>query len=215
MAAVAPVEDVFLAPWPTLGSFGTILNTELDPMSYDDPLYGYPLMTFMGAVGTGGDEVNDLVRETDIRPGWGLMFDVDNVPSKWLPWLGQFSGTSIDPALNDNAARAIVAARAGFTRGRPSTITNIAKGYLTGTQYVLLEERYNGDPYTYSVIVQTDQVTDAAQLNAALTAAKPAGLNFNLYIVDVLVYSELQAISGTYAGVLTHYPTYRDMHGGV
>jgi hypothetical protein len=80
-----------------IGSFGQILYDELGPMQYDEINQDFALMNFCGALGTCLDDLNDVVRETDTRPSWGLIFDADNAPLQWLPWMGQFSGTYIDP----------------------------------------------------------------------------------------------------------------------
>jgi hypothetical protein len=202
-----------------------------------DDIRGYPLLTLCAALTLGLQGVDDLARDTAAGPGWSQILDVNRAPDAALPWLAQWVGARVDPALSPSAQRAAIAAEPGFGRGTPAAIIAAAQKYLTGGQVVRLVERDQGDPYLLTVYVFGPQVGGASygslsqsyptyadlqgaaatyagysggrdELAYALQAVKPAGLVLNLVFASGQLYSDLAAGSANYNAVQSAYPTY-------
>jgi hypothetical protein len=95
-------------------------------------------------------------------PGYGALLDVDLCPTAFLPFLGQFNGTTIPTGASDAVARAIIRAEAGMQRGTPASIVAAAVRNLVGSRSVALQERTAADgsfdPYHFVLIVRPEEL---------------------------------------------------------
>jgi hypothetical protein len=188
----------------------------LEPLAQADPQVGWSLLILCNAVGLAYELVEDLVRDTPDGPGWSAIMDVDRCPPAALPWLGQFAGVRIPPALSSvNDQRAWVASTDGFNRGTVAALRNAARHTLTGNASVFMTER-NGNPadkpdyaYYLTVVTYRGQTPDPGMTERALLAQKPGGLILTYVCVDGQVYDQVRTRFATYADLEAGYPNYQ------
>lgn len=189
-------------------------HAETGPWGRADRLTAdWELLRFLEAALYDLQEVEDLARDTDDGPGWSVIMDVNRAPTKFLPWLAQFVGVRIGPndTATDELMRAKVAAQVGFQRGTVGAMRAAAQVHLTGAKSVRFFERYQGNAYRLRVHTITAETPDAAVVEAALRAAKPAGIVLEYAAVAGQLYLELEADHANYAAVEAAYADYADV----
>lgn len=77
----------------SLGPYHDELYEQVLPMHGPDP--DGLARDYVGACAHGVVEVDELVRDTEAGPGWGVILDVDDAPTKGLPWLAQLVGVKL------------------------------------------------------------------------------------------------------------------------
>lgn len=201
-------------------SFKDDLYERMGPWAYADADNGYALRTLCYGLAAMFEEVEDLGIATDDLPGWAKALSVQaedgspRVPANLLPWLAQFVGVRIPTGTADANARALVKGAEGLTRGSRAAIEDAAQRFLTGAKTVVFKER-DGGAYKLTVYVYTQQVTDAAKLDAAVRAQKPAGIVLTLNVISGGTYSNLVATRATYSAVVSAYATYAALREAV
>lgn len=144
--------------------------------------------------------VDSIVADSDDGPGWSKLLDVDRAETEGLAWLASLVGVTLSEA-GDAERRQAIRDRASQKRGIPQAIIAAAQRTLTGTQKVTLTERDGGNAYRLRVTTYAPETPDSAVTEAAIRAAKPAGL--------ILSYA---ALTGqTWGNVLTRYATWQDV----
>lgn len=135
-------------------------------------------------------EVDDIVRDSGVGPGWSREFDPELTSNP--RWLAQFVGVRVPQSADDAAVRALIQARPAFRRGTPQSLIEAVAVTLTGTRTVLLAER-DGSAYALTVTTYTEETPDPAASEAAARAAKPAGLLLTYLTVPLASYTSLEA----------------------
>jgi len=165
---------------------------------------------FNRALGSMFDQVTLIVQDVgspDVAATftacWSTLLDPDACPDQFLPFLALFVGVSIPQGASAAAARAMIYARSGWSRGTPAAIVAAAQQYLSGSQSCVIEERtaVNGseDAYHFCLIVLTSQVTNAENLTAAVNLVRPAGVEWTLIQVAAWTIGEMEAAYATIA----------------
>lgn len=80
----------------SLGAYHDELYEQVLPLHGPDP--DGLAQDLVGAWCHGVIEVDELVRDTDEGPGWGVILDVDMAPAKGLRWLAQLAGVELRPS---------------------------------------------------------------------------------------------------------------------
>lgn len=137
-------------------------------------------------------EVDDIVRDTDDGLGWSREFDTAFATHP--RWTAQFLGVTVPDDVSDSTARELIATRPSFRRGTVDALKATAAMLLTGTRHVGVRER-DGSAYRLTVTTYTTETPDVAAVNAALQAAKPAGLVLTHQVVAPTSYSALEAMA--------------------
>lgn len=195
--------------WPELGER---LYREVAPLAQDDEAHGWALRRFCHALMLTVSELAPLaeVDEKDV-PGWGALFAPDTAPAEWLPWLAQFVGVQIPPALDVATQRERIKGTDGFKRGTPAALRAAAAQFLTGTKTVYLTERH-GSAYRLTVATLADETPDSAAVLAALMEQKPAGLVLSHYVIGGGAdYASLAASQADYAAVASKFASYAEV----
>lgn len=175
---------------------------------------GWHLLMFLDTFTSQLGEVDDIVRDTDEREGWSLLFDVDNVPAAFIPWLGQFLGAEVDTSLPEAEQRLQLKNVQGFQRGRPASIIAAAKAYLTGSKKVYLDERWTS-AYTLRVRVFAVQTPDPAKVEAYVRKQKPGALVLTFEVLPADLWSEVKAHFATWQDVKDTFATWNDLRNWV
>lgn len=203
---------------PTLTFTGQRLYDQLAPLATEDATYGWALAHFCAAFAAQLDEVADLSRDQDDGTiGWASLFDLDNVPAKFLPWLGLFVGVTMPGSLTAAAQRLRIRQTDGFRRGTPDAIQGAARQTLIGpdgtpdTATVFLEERIGGDAYHLTVATLTSETPDSAATQAAILAQKPAGLVLTYSTVTGGDFLTLRDTHTDFADVKATFATFADV----
>lgn len=176
------------------------------------------LATFVGALGDQlFQEVDDYASDGPLgQVGWSVLLDINRIPDKGLEWLAQFVGVSLPVGLTAAQKRVRVQTTAGWKRGTPAALVGAAKAYLTGTQNVLMRERFDvanptvDTPGKFQVITYTSQTPDSAAVLAALIAQKPGGL-----VMTYSVYAGQDWLAvrtrGTWLNIRTTFATWQQI----
>jgi hypothetical protein len=195
---------------PVVDALAERLYADLTPLAYADAANGWPLLTLCGALGQLIQPVDDLARDTTAGPGWSELLDVTRTPADALPWLAQFVGVRLDPALTESAQRTQIQEETGMKRGTPAAMRAAAQKLLTGSKTVVFLERYP-DPYSLTVITYTSETPDAAAVEAALRAAKPAGLILTYASVTGQLWLQVVASYAHWSNVISTFATWQDV----
>lgn len=104
------------------------------------------------AIGVMFQPVFELVEEegTDGEygyvPPWGILFDPDLCPARYLPYLGQFVGVEIPQGASEEEARALVKAESGRERGTLQAVESaIRRNLAPGATFQIVERRNLAD----------------------------------------------------------------------
>lgn len=158
--------------------------------------------------------VEELARDSDDGPGWSALVDVDRCPTYALPWLAQLAGVSLLPIAAgeteeawDASMRERIRRADARSRGRPDAIRAAAERQLTGTKWLIFNERA-GDPYVLGVATRLDETPDQAAVQRAIREQKPAGIVLNYLAVDGQTYDLLALAHDDYDAVQAAYPDY-------
>jgi len=200
------------------GSFAEKLYDHLEPLTEDDASNGWALLILCGAIGQMFQEVEDLARDSDLGPGWSPITDLSRVPTKGLGWLAQLVGVRMLPQLTgetdlDYAARMRlrISETDGFKRGTIAALSGAARQFLTGTKYVIINEREGNNAYRLGVLTKADETPDQQLVLNALLDQKPAGITLDYAVITGNTYLAIKVAFDTYAEVITRYPTYTQM----
>jgi hypothetical protein len=156
--------------------------------------------------------VSDLIAERpDGLHGWANMVDIEAIPSQYLPYLAQFVGAETQPGLTDAQQRAYIMSLPGFNRGRPATIVSVTQATLTGTQFVDLQERYDGNAWRYNVVTKPSETPNPSLTQAAIQSQKPGPDQFIFTMTEVATYEWLAGEYETYGDLPDQYATYGDL----
>lgn len=207
---------------PVVSEYAERLYARLLPLAYEDESHDWPLLRYIDTIARMVEDVDDWSKDRPEYPGWHLILDVDNTPVEFLPWLGQFVGVKTDAILPGETVPAWEARQrdkirlvAGFSRGTPGSIIAAVKPFLTGTQEVSLFER-DTSPYHFAVQTQESEtpIGNVAAITAAITAVKPAGLQFTYARVPDWTYNDIDAAYATYDAMDAANATYDDIDNG-
>lgn len=183
------------------------LYEKLYPLQAGDDQRGYPLRALVRAVMAGFAVVEALTAETDDVPAWGATFDPDLAPQSALGYLGQFHGVSLSGLASETEQRNAVKDARGFSRGSVAAIKAAAAVHLTSTQRVDVFERV-GDAWHITVATYVPQTPDPAVVEAAVRAAKPAGLLLTYECREGQAY--IQIVAPRYASYTALAAAYAD-----
>lgn len=183
------------------GSFGETLYTRLEPLTYDDENQEWALLVYCGAIGQMFQQLHDLTADTEDRPGWSNLLDIEVCPADYLPFLGQFVGATIPTGSDETTARDIVRTHSGFQRGTRAALEAAVAATLTGTKTVRIIER-DEDPYYITVLTDPAETPDPDATLAAALTQKPGGLVLNHYLDASTIIDELEGSIDDLAGII-------------
>lgn len=202
-------------------SIGDEAYSDFTPIvaTYDDP-DGH-LWVYLHALGDMIKDVDDISKDgSDGEPGWSQIFDLERAKTEWLPWAGQLVGYHVPSKSDDETfaeydakQRERIVTRSSWRRGTISMMLDVINDQLNPPQRVIIQERYNGDPYTMKIwIYAPDIATSQAEITKAAQGQKMAGLLFELGILTTVdSYDVLRASNASYTIVKTDYPTYYEV----
>jgi len=202
---------------PTLQSFAQALYDSLTPMQFAEVEHDYALAKYVASVGTGFQINEDLGRDQGTIPGWASVMSAELCPSYALGWLAQFVGVRIDSNLSDADQRDRIKHAGGWSRGTVAAMRGAIDPYLTGTKNFAFRERFDynnpnvDSPYNIEVVTQTAQTPNPTAAQAALIAAKPAGLVLHYVTMAGQDYLSLKTTSATYQIAKDKYADYNAM----
>jgi len=166
------------------GPFTYILYNSMLPLAWADEFTGWPMLNFFKSLSYIVHEPYALA----VDPGWELIINVDEVPSKFLNWLAQLVGIPTPTFINlsNPAKRAMIKDAPGWKRGTRASMIKAAQETLIGNKTVILYERYDPNfagqdrAYHLTFITYQSETPDQNATLAALVAAKPGGLQLTL-----------------------------------
>jgi hypothetical protein len=171
-------------------------------------------------------DLRDWFSDSDTHPGWGILFDADNVPYKALGYLSNFAGVTLPNQLvgeSDAAytarARNIIKTQPNQTRGTPAAMVAAARnsGGLIGpsdidypgqSATVIMRER-DTSPYHLTVTTYTGQTANHDLVEAALISQKPAGIVMNYTVQDQSTWLDIRSEEATWGAVKADNATWQ------
>lgn len=207
-----------MSPAPaTSGPFSDHLYASFRPLAVADEGNGWALLHYLSAVGAPFALVYGLAYDSDDGPGWSALVDLARAPTWALPWLAQLSGARLraqqageDEEAYWDAMRLRISSVDGRNRGGPEAFALAAVRHLTGSRYVILNERAGGSAYRVAVRTLTSETPDPGLVEAALLEQKPAGIVLDYEVVPGATYSAHEAAFDTYADFEAAFATYID-----
>jgi hypothetical protein len=172
------------APWLTedLAFVAEAIGTMCEPLAEIIEEVGYP-------------------EEEDWVPAYGKLFNPEECPGKYLPFLGNFVGVPIPVGTPEAEARALIKAESGLERGTTASVEATIERVLgKGVPFTIRERTNNkGEPAAWWFQVIVPKGKSSTVLKEAIEKAKPAGLKFsiveaeNAWLAGVLKWSEVKA----------------------
>src|SRR4051812_26648365 len=83
----------------------------------DDPDTGYQLGKLIESLCNPYQDIYNLLREREGQKGWAILFDPDECPARWLPYLAQCVGFVIEPQMSEAQIRAEIKQPTTWKRG--------------------------------------------------------------------------------------------------
>jgi hypothetical protein len=192
-------------------SFADEVYDKISPLTDPDAGLGYPLRSFIRALGGMMQQVDWLAQDSPDGPGWSRLVNLSLAPTEALPWLAQFVGVDVDPSLDDASQRYLIARVSKWERGTPASIIAAAQTTLTGTKTVTLVER-NGSAYNLTVVTKASETPNPAATLAALLSQKPAGIILSYQNIDGQTYGDLFTLNAaSYDIALNKYANYQNL----
>lgn len=198
-------------PKPEASDAALELYSALEPaFTQTDEATDWTTLKFCTALTTGNiDLIYEIVTDRDTGPGWQILLDPENCPAVALPYLAQFVGARLTPAMDEAERRAAIAQPEGFRRGTPAAIVAVAKRRLTGTKTVLLVEFYTGLAYRMKLVTLESETPDPeATLADILREQKPIGIRLYFNSSPDWTWAELAEEQGTWADVKEEFATW-------
>lgn len=170
------------------------LYTELAPITGGDEERGWPLLLFLDGLASALFEpIHELVTGTEDREGWEIALDPDIAPARALPWLAQFAGVELTPAMSEAQRREKIKNPDGPKRGTPAALRAAVQETLTGARTVVIDERYGGSAYQLRVRTLTAETPNEAATLAAILSQKPMGIVLTYDVVDTGDWDDVAA----------------------
>src|SRR5215471_3655682 len=143
-----------------------------------EPTWTNDLTTYLTGLGDElFQEVQDWASDTDDgKPGYSVLLDATRVPDEAIAYLAQFVGVMITKGMSYANQRTQLVGLANWKRGTVAAIQAAPVPFLTGSQTVIVKERFNSDPYQLEVMTYANETVDQNKALAALISQKPAGL---------------------------------------
>ncbi len=200
-----PTQFIFGAAGDTAGRLWESLGRGF---IQEDETLGYPLLWYLYCGAVGLQTVDLLVRDTDAGPGWQQVLDVNVADEDILPFLGQFIGASLTPGLTVAQWRDEIKHVKGWRRGSPTAIIEAVKTTLIGNRTVILQERFEGDPYSFRVETYVAETPYPAYTQSVIQREKPAGLITSTTVNTSGSYQKLKDAFATYEDVRFAFASY-------
>lgn len=159
---------------PIGGRVAEELYASIQPVTYADEGYNWPLWKLCISIGTMMQDIDDLIRD----PGWYDLLNLPTTPDEALAYLAQYVGVVLPKDVTPAQARTLIQERSGFRRGSIPALRTAAQLFLVGSKTVNIYER---DSSAYHLTVNTfaSETPDAELVRAALMSQKAAGLVLN------------------------------------
>lgn len=205
---------------PDVAAFTEAVYGEGEAFTYAEGQNDYALLKFLDSFGSQQQPIEDLVRESDERPGWSTILDLDNGPTEALGFMAMFVGVKLRSGLSDANQRDRIRSTDGQNRGTLDALRGAAKQYLTGGKDVIIRER-DGSAYRLTVITYTSQTPNSGQVLNALLEQKPGGIILNYEVLTGWDYQQLVTAYNhpgkTYASLVADWApyTYADLNANI
>jgi hypothetical protein len=188
--------------------------------------YGDPdqhLWVYLHALALMLKPIDDISKDgPDDEPGWSQLFDLERAKTEWLPWIGQWTGYPVQTRPDgmafadwDAQERERIITRSAHRRGTIQQLVDVVQEHLSGGQNVIIQERYNNQPYQLRVWVYSNEIaTSEAAIMQAINKQKVAGLLLTFGRLDVSPfgsYTILNANSASYTIVKSKFTSYNDL----
>jgi len=160
---------------PVLSDSGERLYNQLAPTFFrEDEKYGWAGALYLSALARMKDDAATVVQPTSTKPPYAILFDVENVPAKWLPWLAQFVGVDLTKSPDTTTSRSWIKSPIGYQRGTTAAMRLAGQATLTGAKTLFFYTRYGGAPFTIkaaSIEGQTPNPTATKEAIESMMAA--------------------------------------------
>lgn len=182
----------------------------LAPYAQEDEDYEWSLLNFCAALTSGNiDLIYEIVTDRETGPGWQILLDPEKCPAVALPYLAQYVGARLTPAMSEAEQRGAISEPQGFGRGTPAAIVAVAKRRLTGTKTVLLVEFYTGLAYRMKLVTLESETPEPAEtLRDILREQKPIGIRLFFNISPDWTWNELAEEQATWDDVAEEFATW-------
>lgn len=155
--------------------------------------------------------VYELVRDReDGRPGWAILYDVDEVDAEHLPHTAQYVGARLTPQMDEAQQRAEVAAPTTWKRGQTETFKTTLRQTLTGSKRVIVRER-TPEPWSLYVRVLLEECPDPSRTEAVAKANKVAGLVMDFEAIDGVTWADIAAAYEDWGEVESTFSDWADL----
>ena len=202
-----------LPPTPPfeMGEVATELYQATAPLTYEDAELGYAWAKYLTSLGLILESEMTLTGGDGQYEAWTALADPGRCPTDWLNTLAQWAGLRNRSAYSEAELRQMIGPHApGLWRGTRDAMVAAARRFIGPTGTISFEERADGDAYFLRVFTYTYEGGDPAQIEQALIAAKPAGINLDYEQRVGQTYLMMREKHATYADVKAAYHTYAD-----
>jgi hypothetical protein len=157
------------------------------------------------------ERIHEIAADRNGRPGWQTVFDPDTCPPYALPYLGQFVGVALEPALTEAEQRAKITVPEGWQRGTTAAMISAVRRTLTDTQTVIFQERYPDNAYNLSVRTLAEETPDEAATLRAILTQKPIGIKLNYEAITSGTWDDLAANYANWDAVSAAFTSWEEL----
>lgn len=135
----------------------------------------------------------DLVRERDDQLGWTVLFDPDECPAEYLPYLAQFVGVVITPEMSEAQIRKEIAEPTGWKRGQADSVRLAVQRNLTGADPLVIIRPRFPEPGHHYVRTLLSETPDPARTELLVRAALPAWEDLDYEAIEGVTVADVAA----------------------
>lgn len=189
-----------------------LIYEELEPFTRFEDQTNFALLKFIEAwAGSFLGDLYEIVRDTDDRVGWGVLFDPDEAPVEGLPYLSQFVGAVLTQDMDEEGRREEIKTPATWRRGGVEQLVTAIQRTLTGSKTVVVEERHTDNAWRMWVRTLEGETPYPAVTAAALMENKVIGIVPLYEAVTSIAWSDLVADYTHWSDVVSTFSTWQDV----
>jgi hypothetical protein len=180
----------------------------------EDASTGYQLQQLCEGLTGPVQPLYDLLREREGQKGWTVLFDPDECPVQFLPYLAQYTGVRPVPEMDEAQLRAEIKAPTGWRRGQPETIRvavpRTLKPVADEELMVIIRPRTLevGEHFVRTLLSQTP---DPERTHAIVREAVPAWEKLNYEAIDGVTFEDIAAGWEDFDALAGAFATFKDL----
>lgn len=207
-----PVSPPLVPPAEDASNLWEIIYEAMGFHRDDDPATGYQLRKLIEGLCNPYQDIYDLLREREGQKGWAILFDPDECPARWLPYLAQYVGFVIEPQMSEAQIRAEIKKPTTWRRGQPEAIKLATRRTLKpikeGEELRVIIRARTPEAGCHYVRTLLSQTPDPERTGRVVRENVAAWELLDYAAIDAVSYADMEAAWDLYADEEAAFTSY-------